>query len=625
MAIVLTTLKAVGVEREDAEISFNAKRQVIRGPSETGKSYIRDCLWYMLGGEKPPKSIPLAAGYQELQLRLVAEDQEYEIRRGLSGGNAAIFSRSLDNLNAHSFEPLEDDLGELLVKLSSAAGKQILRNQSDRGPVTGDDLRHWSLWSQTDIPGENPTSGQGYATTKRISSFNLFLSGTDDAAIQVNKTKAEVDRIKGQLTSAEAALDRTRSGLPDGVKREDVVDALERVDRTLAAMTTQYEARSTLLKQLRRDIGDTSDLLTRASNSRNHAKSMVARFELLEQKYSNDLERLGATSEGVAFFQELPNVPCPLCGTPTEMQVDPQDLTPSAPAKYREAIAAEADKIRGLRSGLLTALRRETLRYEALKVESERLVQSLSGLQSKEALAIEGSRIEFNADPKTLAFRRSDLTAQLAIFDEIERLTSEIARLKASSVRKRLVVNRDGGIHGRAVADRSKALLELWGFTDIENIALDAEECDLRINDRPRLSYGAGRRALYLASLAIALMEHALQKGHPHLGVVVIDSPLKAYADPRLQESTDVPLAKVTDNFYAWLSTWSGSGQIIILENEEVREETAKVLAPIEFSGIPRLGRSGFFPHREVSQSQGDLEASNDAGGTSDSGEDSDW
>jgi hypothetical protein len=603
MAIILTTLKAVGVDREDAEIPFDAKRQVIRGPSETGKSYIRDCLWYMLGGEKPPKGIPLAEGYQQLQLRLAADGNQYEVRRGLSGGGEAIYHRPLNNPDASAFEPLEDDLGDLLVKLSKAAGKQILRNQSDRGPVTGDDLRHWSLWSQTEIPGEDPTSGQGYATTKRISSFNLFLSGTDDAAIQVNKTKAEVDRIKGQLTSAEAALERTKAGLPDDVKREDVTDALERVDRTLAAMTTQYEARSTLLKQMRRDIADTSDVLTRIANARNHAKSMVARFELLEQKYSNDLARLGATNEGVAFFQELPSVPCPLCGTPTEMQVDPQDLTPAAPAKYRVAIAAEADKIRSLRSGLLSALLRETQRYDTLRVEAERVAQLLNGLQRQEALAIEGSRIEFDADPKTLAFRRSDLTAQLAIFDEVERVTAEIARLKASSVRKRLVVNRDGGTHGRAVADRSKALLESWGFADIENIALDAEECDLVINDRPRLSYGAGRRALYLSSLVIALMEHALQEGHPHLGVVVIDSPLKAYADPRFQESTDVPLARVTDKFYAWLSNWSGNGQIIVLENEEVADATAEILKPIEFSGVPGLGRPGFFPHRDILRS----------------------
>jgi hypothetical protein len=248
-------------------------------------------------------------------------------------------------------------------------------------------------------------------------------------------------------------------------------------------------------------------------------------------------------------------------------------------------------------------LLRETQRYDTLRVEAERVAQLLNGLQRQEALAIEGSRIEFDADPKTLAFRRSDLTAQLAIFDEVERVTAEIARLKASSVRKRLVVNRDGGTHGRAVADRSKALLESWGFADIENIALDAEECDLVINDRPRLSYGAGRRALYLSSLVIALMEHALQEGHPHLGVVVIDSPLKAYADPRFQESTDVPLARVTDKFYAWLSNWSGNGQIIVLENEEVADATAEILKPIEFSGVPGLGRPGFFPHRDILRS----------------------
>jgi hypothetical protein len=216
---------------------------------------------------------------------------------------------------------------------------------------------------------------------------------------------------------------------------------------------------------------------------------------------------------------------------------------------------------------------------------------------------MQGTRIEFSADPKQLAIRRSELSAQLAIFDEMERLKAEIERLKKQKVRPKIQVTRDGGTAGRSVADAARGYLELWGFTDIENIALDAEECDLVLNDRTRLSFGAGRRALYLSALVIALMEHALEEGHPHLGVVVIDSPLKAYADPDSDEPHDVPVTTVTDKFYIWLAEFSGRGQVIVLENERISAETAETLRPIEFSGKPGVGRSGFYPHRVIASS----------------------
>lgn len=107
---------------------------------------------------------------------------------------------------------------------------QILRSQSDKGPVTGDDVRHWSLLSQTAILSEEPTSGSGFGVPKRIASFNLFLTGSDDTSIQLRKSTAEVERIKGQLTSAEDAYRRIQAGLPSDVVRADVSDALERVD-----------------------------------------------------------------------------------------------------------------------------------------------------------------------------------------------------------------------------------------------------------------------------------------------------------------------------------------------------------------------------------------------------------
>lgn len=608
MGIVLEKLVSIGPDLPDAEVVFDPKRKLIRGASDTGKSYIRDCLWYLLGGDKIPKFFPLAEGYQELRLRFFSGEDEYEVRRSLKGGSAAIYCRP-KGMAEDAFEPVNKEVSELLVGLSGASGKQILRSKNERGPVTGDDLRHWSLLSQTAVMSEEPTAGADYTSIpRRVASFNLFLSGNDDAAVQLGKKSSEVQRINGQLTSAEDALKRVRAGIAPETTRVDVNDALTRVGEVLSAMAHQYDARAAKLRHVRKGIAEMGALSSERTAQRNQSYSMIGRFQILEQKYTNDLERLGATNEGAAFFHELSEVACPLCGTSSFAHNHP-DIKLQKPESYRAAIAAEADKISKLKAGLMTALGRETSRFNTFQEEVSGLQDALLQLEEQEKAIVSAARIEFSADPKTLAERHSELSAQLAIFDEVERLTLEIERLKKLKVQPKVSIIREGGTAARLVADKAKDLLEKWGFTDIQNVALDAGQCDLLLNDRPRLSYGAGKRALYLSAMTISLMEHALENGYPHLGAVVIDSPLKAYADPSANELKDVPLTTVRDKFYDWLAKWKGLGQIVILENEAIHPDVAKALGALEFVGPNGEGRAGFYPLREKNPSPADNES----------------
>lgn len=87
------------------------------------------------------------------------------------------------------------------------------------------------------------------------------------------------------------------------------------------------------------------------------------------------------------------------------------------------------------------------------------------------------------------------------------------------------------------------------------------------------------------------------QLRHPHLGFVVIDSPLKSYADPKSKEQRDIAVSTVTDRFYAWLAKWQGPGQLVILENQEIKDDSKALLKPLEFIGDgDEDGRPGFYP-----------------------------
>lgn len=606
MAITLKHLCVNGPGLLPAVVPFDGHRTLIRGPSETGKSHIWDCIWFLLGGTGTLEPFPESEGYDSLELAFLHDEHEYLVRKAMAGGAARVMVR-LDDIwvAAGAPNPLEDlaqDLGELLVKLSGAEGKKVLRNRSEKGSITGDDLRHWALLSQPGMISRDATNGIGHGSVKRVSSYSLFLSGLDDSAVELYKSSSDKEQAKGKLESAESELARSQGLIPADTDRASTAAALARVDERLDMFTTQFQARSSVLKELRLQIAAVGGALAIVSTQLASATSICERFTLLDLKYSSDLARLGATDEGIAFFQVLEETPCPLCSTPVEQHLDPGDLKPRAPTKYRDAIAAEAEKIRELRRGLQPSVAHEKTRIANATADVQRLTASLKALEEQETAVLRAAGQEFDADPRELAESHTRFSSLIDAFDEITRLKGEIARLQQETKQKRTALVRNVGSHGDQVGVIARQMLNDWGFMSIESVYVDPDACDLVIDGRRRLSYGAGKRGLFLSAMTIALMQHALKEGHPHLGVVVLDSPLKAYAQKESADNTDrdIPTATVNASFYGWLSRFKGPGQIIVLENEAVDPATARALNAIQFTDDNTHGRQGFYPRRTV-------------------------
>ena len=581
MPVILQKLIATGLRKPEAEILFRGNGTLVRGPSDTGKSYIRDCLWYLLGGEKVPKEIPESKGYTNLYLQLeTSENDIYTIKHSLLGGVAEIFNGEKEDINTD--EPLSDDVGVFLVGLSGAKGKLVLRSTSKRGPITGGDLRHWSLISQPAMISEEKTTGESYSSrTQRKASFSVFLTGQDDSAVILAQSKDEKLKNKTLAIAIENDLERIKKEVPDGRTKSEIEDALSKVNLTLDILSSQQKERSSELREIRNSLAATISELSTVESKLNQSLLMASRFSLLDEKYVSDLDRLRAVVDGIAVFDALPSQPCLLCGTPIDSQLDSNEVLTETVLKQQLAMEAEAKKIEALRGGLKDALERENIIISELTSHVEILKEQFTRISHQEKTALQNSVSEFSADPKQLAEAKTEYSAQLQIFEEMDRLVAEQEIIsKLISTKKGAAIKRQTDVDAVKVGEIVKTLLYSWGFKEINTVDLEAVDCDIKIDGRQRLSYGAGKRAIFLSALIVALMQHALDNGHPHLGVVVLDS----------------PLITVRDLFYDWLSKWTGPGQVIVLENEPVKQDTASRLSPIEFSGVLDKGRAGFYP-----------------------------
>ncbi|WP_175751117.1 hypothetical protein [Burkholderia anthina] len=600
MAIVLKRLVVRGEGKADAELTFESPVQILRGPSETGKSYVFSCLWYMLGGLDAPKEIPpYGVGYDSVFLEFESGDGgRYTVARGLTGGGANIYRCAIDDWDSRSEQLLDVDLGALIVELSGALGFQTMRSQSEKARMTADDFRYWSLWPEIQLISEDPLAGpkRDIQRTKRASAFAVLLTGKDDSAIVPTRGKDELYMARGGAEALEEALGRAKASIAPEMNKSEVNDALVRVDSALRRISEQQGLRAKRLREIRQSISVHASELRSVESRLSYSSETLARFKLLDSKYTSDLERLSSLDEGVSLFDALENIPCPLCGVSGSSELHVAELSRIGPEQQRQAVKAEMRKIEQLAIGLHAAIVTEEERRAGFAQRAESARGMLRATEEMEKTALVDARDDFAEDPTELALRRSELTNVLRLFDEIDTLEAEITRLSGLSKATRSPILRDLSADGNEVAENVLGIVNAWGLGEIVSAEFDAAGYDFKFNGRKRTSYGKGVRGILTTAVVIALMEYSLKEGHPHLGTVVVDSPLKAYADPESNEIRDVPLQTVRERMYGWLSKWAGFGQIFVIENEKVPDNLRGKLPIHEFSGKAPSARRGFYP-----------------------------
>lgn len=84
---LLQELRLSGASVKDASVVFKIGVNIITGPSNTGKTYIFQCLNYMFGGSKTPKPIKEARPYEFIYLEIVdLKGASYTLMSDLKGG-----------------------------------------------------------------------------------------------------------------------------------------------------------------------------------------------------------------------------------------------------------------------------------------------------------------------------------------------------------------------------------------------------------------------------------------------------------------------------------------------------------------------------------------------------------
>lgn len=604
----LHRLTLTGPRKAPAEVMFTRGLNVIAGPSDSGKSFIAQCINFALGGGDAPKDIPEAEGYTTVILEIESnlDKRAYKLERGIRGGEVRCTTegKPVRILSAKHQGGKEDTVSQFLLDLSGLGTKRIRTNEQGKTrPLSFRDLARLVMIDEESVIKETSPVLSGEFTSKTVESgvFRLLLTGADDSSVIAKEDpKVAKGRQAGKADLLESLLKSTRERLADLGGVGSIAEERDRLVRIEAALQTSIDERNVAqanaspLEARRRDAWTA---LRTVDSKLAVLIELQTRFDLLQEQYASDLRRLQAIAEAGARLDQLKEERCAMCGALAEHHDNAHREARLAPTDVSQACRAEAVKTLKLLQDLqatraATAAEAEQLRStrEARKREFDVIAAELKAL------------LEQHVDVATkkvdeLRARESTCKRTLELLERVQELEALLKEANTPKKKERA----DGAVSAVSTAQAApfsrevEALLRAWHFPDLERVSFSESDQDVVISGRSRKSHGKGVRAITRAAFNLALLQFCMKEGRPFPNFVLIDSPLLVYEEPDAGEASFPQ--DIKKHFWESVRSSFTEAQVIIIENSKQLPSDGAIgdVNVILFTGN-ELGRRGFIP-----------------------------
>lgn len=588
-----------------SEMIFTNGVNVVCGASDTGKSFLAESIDFMLGGSEL-REIPERTPFGEIQFDLdIKSDEKWRFFRSTSGGNFEV--QNLLDKDAekevlrknHAHDKIDNMSGFLLDKIG-LIGKRILRSKTSgtTQSLSFRNLARLVIVQEGEIQqtGSPFWGGQYTQKTSELATIKLLLTGVDDSYI-VPTTQVGTDRTK-EIELIDDLLSDIKQEITDiGEEEGDLkaqIDGLnETIEQRRKTLNNVQSQLDTLLAQ-RRELVDTQ---TAIQDRLNEIADLLARFDLLLEHYSVDVERLKAIQESGMMFAHVESVPCPLCGALPEAQQ--HDTTCDGNVEVIvQAASAEIEKISQLRIELQRTI--ADLKSEAISLEQKLLEinEEYENINTQIQETIGPIVSEERSSFSELVEKRAKVEKGLALYareTKLEERRTSIEQDEGEEVSSEAIVSSLPDSIAHEFSLKVSNLLKAWEFPGDCLVHFDKKSTDFIIDGKQRASRGKGLRAITYAAVTISLLEYCQENDLPHPGFIVLDSPLLAYFKPEGDEDLQLQGTNLKERFYSYLvDHHSVDSQIIIIENQHPPDSVLDRLSMTIFTGNPNKGRQGF-------------------------------
>ncbi|KZE18542.1 MULTISPECIES: hypothetical protein [Sphingomonas] len=568
-----------------SELDFADGLNLVYGASNTGKSFATKAIDYMLGGSRLLPDISERRPYERVWLGLSTPDGDEMLSRALAGGNFAVRpglavpqdgADDVRVLGAKHDHTDDANLSQFLLGQVGLRGKRIAVDANGKKrSLSFRDISRFCIVDETTIQSEGSPiqTGSPVTQTAERSAFKLLLTGIDDSAIVEvvdsrtfkSSTSAQIEMLDDMLAAVDAEIE---NGFADA---DELKEQNDRLEATFVAAQADLDAAQGSIRDLlerKRRLGLEVSMATARLDD---IDLSLERFAQLDSVYVSDIQRLEALDEAGFLLTLGGGRDCPLCGAAPDSQHHHEEV--GDVERVRAAAAAEAAKIVRQRADLASTMAQ-------LVTDRLRLVDHLPTV--RESLQDTEAQLERLTPGATEARRamseimevRDQVRRGLALLDQRKSLLerrAEIAARKPAGKADRPRIGVDGPtVH--EFAQVVSQVLSAWNFPGDRHVSFDEASYDLRIDGKLRGHNGKGVRAITHAAFKVALLVFCKERGLPHPGFLVLDTPLLTYRDPigddaLTEDERALVASSLKQHFFSHLASLKEMGQFIVVEN----------------------------------------------------------
>lgn len=603
--IRLVRLTFIGASVQTASIDFGPGLTLVRGPSDTGKSFIVDAIDFMLGS-RDLKEIPEREGYSIAMLVLDLNGERFTLVRSVTGGAVSLYAGDHETVppeppvrllaDRHNADNNEN-LSMWLLGEMGVAGARLRKNAHNATvSLSFRDIAHLAIVDETAMQSETPPALTGrYDTkTKEVAVLKLLLENDDDSGLTESPRGQDVRRLKGAklevVDQLIGSIDAQLAGMPTHEEVQDQVARLSNsIDQLTGSIREVTQRRSDEAEALSRD-----EVRSRATRlRRGQIATLRARFSLLRQQYESDIDRLTLVAEGGRLLDLFDGGSCPLCGANPEHQHYDELVTADGEYSLSAATTAEIDRTHVLLADLERTFQ-DLAANEASLVAGGSELDTRIQQRKQRLIQLEGVIKPGRDELAQFVAKKADLQKTIALFAQLQELQRVRAQIEQESTAQTVAAATTLGI--RAVnrfSDAIRARLQAWGYPNADRVEYDRTANDIKADDQFRAAHGKGVRSILHAAFTIGLADYCMARQHPHPGFVVLDSPLVTYRAPGDDEEAG-PDRDFATRFYHDLAT-TFEAQVIVMENTDPLDQLEGSVVDVRFTKEARTGRYGFF------------------------------
>jgi len=601
-------VKVTGSGKEDAEVIFTKGLNVVHGPSNTGKSFIFQCIDYAFGASKI-KSIPESKGYSKLyvEIRSIDDNTPITILRFLDNNDIFYFMCKIDDINdmqrgkklkAKHDPDGEDNISRFLLKqIGIFDNIYLVTNKNGVKKTLGfRAIAHLSIISETDIISEEKSpvvETQNTQQTYSKSAFRYLLTNQDDVACK------EIEKVEIRKAKNDAKIDYIRNEIIDlNQEREKLIEEKNDFDDDINDLDYYRDKIIEIecdIQKKRQAIHDTNTVNNKLNLQKNKTQIMLDKFQLLKKQYLSDIERLEFLSTGGTILSQIPMQKCPLC----ESEI-PHMLEESNTVDIFKCSNDEKVKIQISLSELevsINDLNKELQSINEMLLEGEDKAKeyevAIKQISTKDLKPIKSIM-------KTLIEQAKVNNKILNINSIIERKSGEVIvfeeskKVKEDSVTDGLVIEQK--IYDD-LCDEIKNSLISCGYINVENVTFDVKTQDIVIDGVHRLANGKGFRAFFYAVFSASLISYLQKIEHLFSQVLVLDSPLTTLKESEISEAIEDDFVDSTlqNGLFKFFAENFTDKQVIIIDNKQPPVSLMGKYNDIVFTKGSSEGRYGFF------------------------------